>query len=172
MIDDTVQRVQKETKLVLSERSREESTLSTDLWKRSIMKEEFTINKPHIANDFTRQLFVYFKTSNAVSDSKNQNETVYSIREEDLKNCLIRLGNMIQEREKSNFEQYAMFYENLLRQQHQLLYTKEREIKSLKQLLENKIAEINVEVQCQMADVVYDLIMGNFQVFKKLNFDI
>jgi hypothetical protein len=69
---------------------------------------------------------------------------------------------MIQEREKSNFEQYLMFYENLLRQQHHLLYTKEREIKSLKQLLENKIAEINVEVQCQMADVVYDLIMGIF----------
>ena len=162
MIDDTVQRVQKETKLVLSERSREESTLSTDLWKRSIMKEEFTINKPHIANDFTRQLFVYFQTNDNASDSKNQNETVYSIKEEDLKNCLIRLGNMVQEREKSNFEQYVMFYENLLRQQHQLLYTKEREIKSLKQLLENKIAEINVEVQCQMADVVYDLIMGIF----------
>ncbi len=162
MIDDTVQRVQKETKLVLSERTREESTLSTDLWKRSIMKEEFTINKPHIANDFTRQLFVFFKTNEApLSNSKNdQNETVYSIKAEDLKNCLIRLGNMIQEREKSNFEQYGMFYENLLRQQHQLLYSKEREIKALKQLIENKTAEINVEVQCQMADVVYDLIMG------------
>ena len=172
MIDDTVQRVQKETKLVLSERSREESTLSTDLWKRSIMKEEFTINKPHIANDFTRQLFVYFKTSDNASDSKNQNETVYSIKEEDLKNCLIRLGNMVQEREKSNFEQYVMFYENLLRQQHQLLYTKEREIKSLKQLLENKIAEINVEVQCQMADVVYDLIMGILMIFNFKYFNL
>ena len=71
---------------------------------------------------------------------------------------------MIQEREKSNFEQYAMFYENLMRQQHQLLYTREREIKSMKTVVESKIAEINVEVQCQMADAVYDLIMGIYIV--------
>ena len=168
MIDDTVQRVQKETKLVLAERNREESTLSTDLWKRSIMKEEFTINKPHIANDFTRQLFVFFKSDEAsASSDEKKKEVVYSIREEDLKGCLVRLGNMIQEREKSNFEQYAMFYENLLRQQHQLLYTREREVKSMKQTVESKIAEINVEVQCQMADVVYDLIMGTFLSFLK-----
>lgn len=36
MIDETVQRVQKEIKLVLSERGREENTLTTDLWKKSV----------------------------------------------------------------------------------------------------------------------------------------
>ena len=36
MIDETVQRVQKEVKLVLSERSREENTLTTDIWKKSV----------------------------------------------------------------------------------------------------------------------------------------
>ena len=117
------------------------------------MKEEFTINKPHIANDFTKLLFSFVKENTT-------NETVYNIREIDLKNCLIRLGTMIQEREKSNFEQYTIFYENLMRQQHNQLYRKEREIVSLKNLLESKTAEINVEVQCQMADLCYDLIMG------------
>jgi hypothetical protein len=38
MIDETVQRVQRDMKLVLAERSREESTLTTDLWKKSVIK--------------------------------------------------------------------------------------------------------------------------------------
>jgi hypothetical protein len=118
------------------------------------MKEEFTINKPHIANDFTKMFFTYSKEAEG-------NETVYSIKETDLKNCLICLGTMIQDRERSNFEQYTMFYENLLRQQHQLLFKREREIIALKNTIETKTAEVNVEVQCQMADLTYDLIMGN-----------
>lgn len=36
MIDETAQRVQKEIKLVLAERGREENTLTTDLWKKSV----------------------------------------------------------------------------------------------------------------------------------------
>jgi hypothetical protein len=119
------------------------------------MKEEFTINKPHIANDFTQLFFNFAREENSGKD------TVYSIRDKDIKSILIRLGTMIQEREKSNFEQYTMFYENLLRQQHQLLFKREREIVSLKNTIEVKSAEVNVEVQCQMADLTYDLVMGN-----------
>lgn len=161
MIDETVQRIQRETKLVLSERSRDENTLASDLWKRSIMKEEFTINKPHIADDFTRALFSLLKAEGQEIHDENT-DIVYSIKESELRHCLIKLGNMIQERERSNFEQYSMFYENLLRQQHQLLYSREREVKSLKSNLENKMDEINIEVQCQMADACYDLIMGMY----------
>jgi hypothetical protein len=156
MIDDTIQRVQRELKLVVTERSREESTLATDLWKKAIVKEEFTINKPHIANDFTRMFFSVVKTA----EQPNGGEEIHSIKDSDLKKCLTKLGDMIQERERSNFEQYTVFYENLLRHQHQLMYFNERQIKSLQDNLEKKSAEIRVEVQCQMADICYELIMG------------
>ena len=76
---------------------------------------------------------------------------------------------MIQERERSNFEQYTIFYENILRQQHQLLYNREREVKSLKNLIEAKNSEINVEVQCQMADACYEIIMEVTALRAKLN---
>jgi hypothetical protein len=54
---------------------------------------------------------------------------------------------MIQERERYNYEQYALFYENLLRNNHQLLYAKEREIIYMKNAIESQKSEINVEVQ-------------------------
>jgi hypothetical protein len=125
-----------------------------------IMKEEFTINKPHIANEFTKLLFSHAIENESSENTLNNKEVLYSIKESDLKKCLNQLGNQIQEREKSNFEQYTMFYENLLRQQHNLLYKKEREVVSIRNTLENKTAEVNIEVQCQMADLCYDLIMG------------
>lgn len=185
MIEETYQRVQKEEKLVQAERAREESTITSDLWKKAIMKEEFTINKPHIADDFSRLLFNVLKlsesppppiqvqsttsvntaTTSQSSNIKQQQQqqkpiVSYTINEADLKDCLTKLGGMIQERERSNFEQYTMFYENLLRQHHQFLYYREREVLSLSSQLEQKTAEMNVEVQCEMADACYDLIMG------------
>jgi hypothetical protein len=95
------------------------------------------------------------------SSSTERNNILYKIKETDLKSCLAKLGIMIQEREKSNYEQYTAFYENLLRQQHQLLYNKEIEIKQLDHLFQNKTAQINAEAQCRMADLCYDLIIGN-----------
>lgn len=157
MIDETVQRVQKELKLVLSERARDENTLTTDLWKKTVMKEEFTINKPHIANEFFQSFLNLAKSEKIKVD--NETRLVYTIDEACLKDCLTRLGTLVQEREKSNYEQYAMFYENLLRQQHQQLYIKEREIMSLKDKIEAKKNEMNIEVECQMADICYEIIM-------------
>mgnify|MGYP001810306578 CR=1 FL=1 len=190
MIEETYQRVQKEAKLVQAERAREESTITSDLWKKAIMKEEFTINKPHIAEDFSRLLFNALKLNEpssslpiqaqsttsvntaTTSQSSNINQqqqqkpiASYTINEADLKDCLTKLGGWIQERERSNFEQYTMFYENLLRQHHQFLYYREREVLSLSSQLEQRTAEMNVEVQCEMADACYDLIMGLLIIF-------
>jgi hypothetical protein len=147
MIDETLYRVQKDMKLCLTERTREENSLTTDLWKKSIMKEEFTINKPHIANDFTNMLYKKLNKSNDDSSANNKANVIYQINENDLKECLLKLGSMIQEREKFNFEQYTLFYENLLRLNHQQLYLKEREVVYMKNAIENQQAEINVEVQ-------------------------
>jgi hypothetical protein len=159
MIEETIQRVQRELKLVITERSREESTLATDLWKKPIMKEEFTINKPHIADSFARLLSSVSKPVESPPAAQT-GEDMLMISQSDLKKCLIKLGDMIQERERSNYEQYGTFYENLLKHQHQLQYFNERQIKSLQDSLERKNNEINVEVQCQMADTCYELILG------------
>lgn len=131
------------------------------------MKEEFTINKSSILDRFM-QMFFSLAEQQQVEKEHNSNSSlnsakkssVYVIKEDDLTKSLKFLGSLVQEREKSNFEQYTMFYENMLRQQHQLLYNREREVRSIKSILDNKIAEINVEVQCQMADTCYDLILG------------
>lgn len=141
------------------------------------MKEDFTVNKPHIVDKFTSMLFQALRekqetpeskpTSNPDLDSSGNQQPrqerpprVFTVNEEELKACLVHLGNLVQERERFNFEQYTLFYETLLRQQHQLLYNRERECRSLKSILDKKSDEINVEVQCQMADTCYDLIMG------------
>jgi hypothetical protein len=166
MIDETIQRVQKDIKLVLSERCREENTLTTDLWKKSIMKEEFTINKPQLANEFSCNLYEILEPDSSKSLKQLDAEMVYNVKEKDLKVVLNELGNRIQERERSNFEQYTLLYENLLRQQHGILYRREREILVLKNQLEKQQATINVEVQTQMADVCYDLIMGIKTIFR------
>lgn len=159
MIDETLHRVQRETKLCITERTREESSLTTDLWKKSVMKEEFTINRPHIADDFTNILFKKMRADET-------NNVTYQISDSDLKECLIKLGSMVQERERYNFEQYTLFYENLLRLNHQQLYSREREIVFMKNALEKQQAEINVEVQCQMADSCFHLIMGKLNLSK------
>jgi hypothetical protein len=36
MINETVQRIQKEMKLVLAERSRDDNTLTNDLWRKAV----------------------------------------------------------------------------------------------------------------------------------------
>lgn len=39
MIDETIQRVQRDLRLVMAERGREENTLATDLWKKPVQLE-------------------------------------------------------------------------------------------------------------------------------------
>ena len=119
-----------------------------------MMKEEFTLNKPHMVDTFISMFYEMAKPS------ESSGEQFLTINEDDLKSCLVKLSILVQEREKSNYEQYTMFYENLLRQKHQLLYSKEREVQSMKDVIQQKINELDVEVKCQMTEACYDLIMG------------
>lgn len=54
-----------------------------------------------------------------------------------------------------------MYYENLLRHQHQLLYMREQEIKQSKDELEDNAAETIVDVHCQLADRSHEQLLGN-----------
>ncbi|XP_077868441.1 uncharacterized protein LOC100372084 [Saccoglossus kowalevskii] len=149
MIHEMRKKIAREHTLVVSERAREEGNLPTDLWKKPTINERMTIAKPHIAEDFSRLL---------MSAAKEDGDELV-IKRESLNSALSQLANVVMQREKSNYESYSMYYENLLRQNHQLLYQREQEIKQLKDGVKSGSASALVEVQCQLADRSHELIL-------------
>ncbi|XP_078341998.1 uncharacterized protein LOC111108050 isoform X2 [Crassostrea virginica] len=149
MIAEIRKKIDKEATLATAERVRVESNLATDLWKRPVMKESFTIVKPLIAEDFVSRL------------KKKMNETEngeYLISHDDLNECVGELARNIMTRERYNFDSYTMYYENLLRVHHTLLYTKEQEVKHLQDALKSVQHDTMVDVQCLLGTHVHDLL--------------
>ncbi|KAH3820990.1 hypothetical protein DPMN_122743, partial [Dreissena polymorpha] len=150
MIMELRKKMSKELTLVLAERGRvEETALPTDLWKRPVMKESFTILKPHMTESFYEKL---------MNNCEEKDDHVTFSRKH-LDTCLADLARDVMAREKNNFESYTMFYENLLRACHQNLYQREQEVKQLRDQLKTTQQNILVEVQCQLANQGHDLIM-------------
>ncbi len=58
-----------------------------------------------------------------------------------------------------------MYYENLLKNQHSLLYAKEREVVSLREQLKQKELETDVSVQFQMSEQAHNLLLGKKQLY-------
>ncbi|XP_070558917.1 uncharacterized protein [Ptychodera flava] len=149
MILELRKKIAKEHTLVVSERGREEGNLPTDLWKKPVINERMTIAKPHIAEDFSRML---------MSEATQSGDDII-IKREALNKSLSMLANLVMQRERSNYESYSMYYENLLRHHHQLLYQREQEIKKLQDTSKDTGASGLVEVQCQLADRSHELIL-------------
>ena len=59
MMNDTLKRFKRERTLILSERLREENSLPTDLWKKQLFTESFSVLRPHILDDFAKLLSRY-----------------------------------------------------------------------------------------------------------------
>ncbi|VDQ05802.1 unnamed protein product [Trichobilharzia regenti] len=55
---------------------------------------------------------------------------------------------------------YSMYYENLLKNQHSIIYANEREIQDLKDQLHQKDLETGVTVQFQMSEQAHNLLLG------------
>lgn len=55
---------------------------------------------------------------------------------------------------------YAMYYENLLKNQHMLLYAREREVSSLREQLKQKELETEINVHFQMSEQAHNLLLG------------
>ncbi|NXE51096.1 CC162 protein, partial [Casuarius casuarius] len=117
MIHD-VQKINQEMTLVTSERARQGSSLPTELWKHEVMQENFSAVQPHIVETFVQKLMENYQESDAEVTFKKSH----------LQQCLTVLGCDIMARERSNFETYSIFYENILQQEHHLLYRKEQEL--------------------------------------------
>ncbi|CAH3180891.1 unnamed protein product [Porites lobata] len=142
MIYDVIRRISREHTLVVSERGRDDATLPTDLWKKPVMKENCTIAKPHLVENFIQDL---------MSEHTNKGDNV-TFTKDHLDKCLVKLASETMLRERNCFESYAMYYENLLRHQHQLLYIKEQEIKQHLDTIEANSSATIVDVHCQLAD--------------------
>ncbi|XP_063773167.1 uncharacterized protein LOC134909816 isoform X2 [Pseudophryne corroboree] len=144
MIHDVQKKVAKEMTLVISERAREGRGVPTELWKKPAMKESFSPVRPQIAERFVQRL---------MSEHQDRAAEV-TFSKEHLEHCLTSLACDIMAREQSNFESYSTFYENLLQQEHQLLYQKEQELLAI--IGEQRKTENGFK---QTADMSHDLII-------------
>uniref|UniRef100_A0A8C4WHW8 Coiled-coil domain-containing protein 162 n=1 Tax=Gopherus evgoodei TaxID=1825980 RepID=A0A8C4WHW8_9SAUR len=178
MIHDVKKKINREMTLVTSERARAGSGLPTELWKHQVMQENFSVVRPQIVETFVQRLMENYQESNVEITFKKSH----------LQNCLTALGCDVMARERSNFETYSMFYENLLQQEHQLLYQKEQvhiaelshemimEITALRARLTNLEKknlclkeEIRKEVQDEFETLVQNLFVACLQLKGKLD---
>uniref|UniRef100_A0A4W3J7T5 Coiled-coil domain-containing protein 162 n=1 Tax=Callorhinchus milii TaxID=7868 RepID=A0A4W3J7T5_CALMI len=148
MIYELQKKVAKEMTLVMSERAREDATLPTDLWKRSVMKECFSVARPQIVENFVQKLMEHSQESHK--------EIIFN--KDHLRDCLTNLEGEVMARERSNFETYSMCYENILRQEHQLLYQKEQFI-SVKLPYTQLIQSCPYDSLVLLADLSHEMII-------------
>ncbi|XP_067931806.1 uncharacterized protein [Watersipora subatra] len=149
MIQETMKKLTKDLNLAFAERGREETALPTDLWKRPSWKENFTIARPEIAENFAAEIW---------KDATETEESI-TISKQSWETAIKGLTSDILAREKFDYESYTSYYEALLKVNTQLLYTKEQEIKYVKDQLQRIENNIDVEVQCRLADRNHELIM-------------
>ncbi|OBS78546.1 hypothetical protein A6R68_19055, partial [Neotoma lepida] len=144
MIQEVLRKVRKEMTLLLSEKSKEESTLPTDLWKHRVMKENFSVVRPQIVERFAQRLM----------EKSQDNGPEITFRREHLEACLLSLGCDVMARERSNFETYSMCYEHLLQHARVKLSQREQEVDLLRR------CQVPPE-DCagQLAELSHDMIM-------------
>lgn len=116
MIQEVLRKVNREMTLFLSEKSKEESTLPTDLWKHPVMRENFSVVRPQIVERFVQRLM----------ENSQDNGPEITFQREHLEACLLSLGCDVMARERSNFETYSMCYEHVLQHARQKLRQKEQ----------------------------------------------
>uniref|UniRef100_A0A8B9BCL3 Coiled-coil domain containing 162 n=1 Tax=Anser brachyrhynchus TaxID=132585 RepID=A0A8B9BCL3_9AVES len=148
MIHDVQKKIKLEMTLVTSERARQESSLPTELWKHRVMQENFSVVRPQIVETFVQSLMENYQES----------DTEVTFKKSHLQQCLTVLGCDIMARERSNFETYSMFYENILQQLHHLLYQKEQGKLDVYRLsIEQRVLEIISEVRREGVGNMIDL---------------
>ncbi|XP_048209675.1 uncharacterized protein LOC125357064 [Perognathus longimembris pacificus] len=144
MIQEILRRVNRERTLVLSEKSSEECTLPTDLWKHQVMKENFSVVRPQIVENFIQRLM----------ESHQDSGSEITFRRDHLETCLLSLGCDVMARERSNFETYSMCYEHVLQHTRQRLRQKEQELEVLQRSLVPPADHAG-----QVAELSHDMIM-------------
>ncbi|XP_054578645.1 coiled-coil domain-containing protein 162-like [Eptesicus fuscus] len=122
MIQEVLRQVNREITLVVSEKSKEQPTLPTDLWKHQVMKENFSVIRPQIVEKFMQRLM----------ENYQEGGLEITFRKDHLEACLLSLGCDVMARERSNFESYSMCYEHVLEHTRLKLCQKEQELDILR----------------------------------------
>ncbi|KAM7135424.1 LOW QUALITY PROTEIN: uncharacterized protein WM277_015343 [Molossus nigricans] len=116
MIQELLRKVNRE--ITLSEKSKEQRTLPTDLWKH-VMKENFSLIKPQIVENFMQRLMENYQ------DGRLEPLQI-TFRTDHREACLLSLGCDVMARERSSFESYSVCYEHLSEHVRQKLRQKEQ----------------------------------------------
>ncbi|XP_053192243.1 uncharacterized protein si:ch73-242m19.1 [Scomber japonicus] len=116
MIRAVQRRISREMTLVVSERTRQDTGLPTELWKKSPVKFSVSPERPLIVESFIQQLM----------EGAEEAEGQLRVSVDHLQQCLTHLGCSVTERERRSFLLYSQFYEQILQQQTQLLYQREQ----------------------------------------------
>ncbi|XP_054943545.1 coiled-coil domain-containing protein 162-like isoform X5 [Physeter macrocephalus] len=90
----------------------------TDLWKHQVMRENFSVIRPQIVENFVQRLLENYQDGGLE----------ITFRKDHLEACLLSLGCDVMARERSNFESYSMCYEHVLEHARQKLCQKEQEL--------------------------------------------
>uniref|UniRef100_A0A3Q3R6Y7 Uncharacterized protein n=1 Tax=Monopterus albus TaxID=43700 RepID=A0A3Q3R6Y7_MONAL len=112
MIRMVQRRINRELTLVVSERTRQDTHLPTELWKKVPLKYSLSPERPQIVETFIQQLM------DGVEELR--------VSQGHLQQCLTHLGSSLMERECCCFLLYSQFYERILQQETQLLYQREQ----------------------------------------------
>ncbi|XP_070274059.1 uncharacterized protein [Myotis yumanensis] len=144
MIQEVLRQVNREIALVVSEKSKEQPTLPTDLWKHQVMKENFSVIRPQIVEKFMQRLMENYQDGGLE----------ITFRKDHLEACLLSLGCDVMARERSNFESYSMCYEHVLEHTRLKLSQKEQELDVLRR--GQSPPEDNAG---QVAELSHDMIM-------------
>ncbi|XP_044023592.1 uncharacterized protein si:ch73-242m19.1 isoform X2 [Siniperca chuatsi] len=122
MIRAVQRKTNRELTLVVSERTRQDSGLPTELWKKAPLKYSLSPERPQIVETFIQQLM----------EGAEEAEGQLRVSQDHLQQCLTHLGCSLMERERRSFLLYSQFYEQILQQETQLLYQREQDLKTLK----------------------------------------
>uniref|UniRef100_A0A5K3ERZ5 DUF4549 domain-containing protein n=2 Tax=Mesocestoides corti TaxID=53468 RepID=A0A5K3ERZ5_MESCO len=151
IIGDIRKLIVRQIDLVIKERNREEGSLPLDLWKKPAMKESLTVQRPALVEEFLSNLM-----DGALEDREKKTIT-FDI--DHINKVLQNMSIGVMRMQREAYENYAMYYENLIKNQHSLLYAKEREVVGLKEQLKQKELETEVNVQFQMSEQAHNLIL-------------
>ncbi|XP_003781860.3 coiled-coil domain-containing protein 162-like [Otolemur garnettii] len=144
MIQEVLRKVNRDISLVLSEKSEEEGSLPTDLWKHQVMKENFSVVRPQIVEKFAQRL---------MENCQDGGQEV-TFRKDHLDACLLSLGCDVMARERSNFETYSMSYEQVLQHATVTLRRKEQELEAMRRGQDPPEGDAG-----QIAELSHDMIM-------------
>ncbi|XP_072221575.1 coiled-coil domain-containing protein 162 [Leuresthes tenuis] len=121
MIRAVQRRISREMTLAVSERTRKDAQLPTELWKKTSLKYSLSPERPQMVETFIQQLM----------KGADQLEGQLTLPQDHLQLCLTHLASSVMERERRTFQLYSQFYEQILQQETQLLYQRDQDFKSL-----------------------------------------